>query len=46
MDSHCGPAWIGFGHTFAIESEYDQAITAYSTTAKLYPGYVFICALL
>ncbi|KAF0454408.1 ApcC hetero-tetramer Cut9-Hcn1 [Gigaspora margarita] len=38
MDSHCGPAWVGFGHTFAIESEHDQAITVYSTTAKLYPG--------
>ncbi|RIB23306.1 hypothetical protein C2G38_874416 [Gigaspora rosea] len=22
MDSHCGPAWIGFAHTFAIESEH------------------------
>ncbi|RHZ52105.1 hypothetical protein Glove_465g33 [Diversispora epigaea] len=38
MDSHYGPAWIGFGHTFAAESEHDQAITAYSTAAKLYPG--------
>ncbi|RIB17037.1 hypothetical protein C2G38_2188432 [Gigaspora rosea] len=38
MNSNCGPAWVGFGHTFAIESEYDQAITAYSTAAKLYPG--------
>ncbi|KAF0472764.1 ApcC hetero-tetramer Cut9-Hcn1 [Gigaspora margarita] len=39
MDSHCGPAWVGFGHILAIESEHGQAITAYSTTAKLYPGY-------
>ncbi|RIB10339.1 hypothetical protein C2G38_2206415 [Gigaspora rosea] len=38
MDSHCGPAWVGFGPTFAIESEHDQAITAYSTAANLYPG--------
>ncbi|KAF0496165.1 anaphase-promoting complex subunit cut9 [Gigaspora margarita] len=38
MDSHCGPAWVGFGHTLAIESEHDQTITAYSTAAKLYPG--------
>ncbi|KAF0396831.1 TPR-like protein [Gigaspora margarita] len=38
MDSHCGPTWVGFGHTFAIESEHDQAITAYSTTVKLYSG--------
>lgn len=39
MDSHYGPAWIGFGHSFAVESEHDQAITAYSTAAKLYEGY-------
>ncbi|RIB27254.1 hypothetical protein C2G38_2161052 [Gigaspora rosea] len=39
MDSHCGPVWVGFGHIFAIESEHDQAITAYSTAVKLYPGY-------
>ncbi|CAI2165441.1 7826_t:CDS:10 [Funneliformis geosporum] len=38
MDSHFGPAWIGFGHSFAVESEHDQAITAYSTAAKLYEG--------
>ncbi|KAF0496170.1 ApcC hetero-tetramer Cut9-Hcn1 [Gigaspora margarita] len=38
MDSHCRPAWVGFGHTIAIESEHDQTITAYSTAAKLYPG--------
>ncbi|KAF0472761.1 ApcC hetero-tetramer Cut9-Hcn1 [Gigaspora margarita] len=38
MDSHCGPAWVGFGHTLAIESEHGQAITAYSTAAKLYSG--------
>ncbi|CAB4395208.1 unnamed protein product [Rhizophagus irregularis] len=46
MDSHYGPAWIGFGHSFAVESEHDQAITAYSTAAKLYEGshipYLFI----
>ena len=39
MDSHYGPAWIGFGHSFAAESEHDQAVTAYSTAAKLYEGY-------
>jgi hypothetical protein len=38
MDSHYGPAWIGFGHSFAVESEHDQAITAYSTAVKLYEG--------
>ncbi|CAG8559618.1 8726_t:CDS:10 [Paraglomus occultum] len=38
IDSHYGPAWIGFGHSFALESEHDQAITAYSTAARLFQG--------
>ncbi|KAI1776317.1 TPR-like protein [Hypoxylon cercidicola] len=38
MDPHFGPAWIGFAHTFAAESEHDQAISAYSTAARLFMG--------
>ncbi|KAG9286813.1 hypothetical protein G9A89_012363 [Geosiphon pyriformis] len=38
MDSRCGAAWVGFGHSFAVESEHDQAITAYSTAARLFQG--------
>ncbi|KAK4104756.1 TPR-like protein [Parathielavia hyrcaniae] len=38
MDATFGPAWIGFAHTFAAEGEYDQAITAYSTAARLFTG--------
>ena len=38
MDSHFGPAWIGFAHTFAAEGEHDQAIAAYSTAARLFQG--------
>ncbi|CAJ0758214.1 2840_t:CDS:10 [Entrophospora sp. SA101] len=38
MDSRYEPAWIGFGHSFAIEGEHDQAITAYNTAAKLFKG--------
>ena len=38
MDSHFGPAWIGFAHTFAAEGEHDQAISAYSTAARLFQG--------
>ena len=38
MDSHFGPAWIGFAHTFAAEGEHDQAIAAYSTAARLFMG--------
>ncbi|TLS31631.1 hypothetical protein PpBr36_02350 [Pyricularia pennisetigena] len=38
MDAHFGPAWIGFAHTFAAEGEHDQAISAYSTAARLFTG--------
>lgn len=38
MDPHFGPAWIGFAHTFAEEGEHDQAISAYSTAARLFQG--------
>ncbi|KAJ9639999.1 anaphase-promoting complex subunit Cut9 [Coniosporium tulheliwenetii] len=38
MDPHFGPAWIGFAHTFAAEGEHDQAISAYSTAARLFSG--------
>jgi anaphase-promoting complex subunit 6 len=38
MDPHFGPAWIGFAHTFAVEGEHDQAISAYSTAARLFMG--------
>ena len=38
MDPHFGSAWIGFAHTFAAEGEHDQAISAYSTAARLFQG--------
>ncbi|KKA28051.1 hypothetical protein TD95_001547 [Thielaviopsis punctulata] len=38
MDPHFAPAWIGFAHTFAAEGEHDQAISAYSTAARLFMG--------
>ncbi|KAL2266471.1 hypothetical protein VTJ83DRAFT_5823 [Remersonia thermophila] len=38
MDPTFGPAWIGFAHTFAAEGEHDQAVTAYSTAARLFTG--------
>jgi anaphase-promoting complex subunit 6 len=37
-DRNFGPAWIGFGHAFAIEGEHDQAMAAYFTASKLMPG--------
>lgn len=39
-DTRFGPAWITFSHCFAFEGEHEQAITAYSTTARLFPGFV------
>lgn len=38
MDQYYGPAWVGFAHTFAEEGEHDQAVSAYSTAARLYQG--------
>lgn len=38
MDQYYGPAWVGFGHTFAEEGEHDQAVSAYSTAARLFQG--------
>lgn len=30
--------WIGFAHTFAIEKEHEQAVSAYAFAARLFPG--------
>lgn len=35
-----GPAWIAYGHSFAVESEHDQAMAAYFTAAQLMKGCV------
>ncbi|KAG9069040.1 anaphase promoting complex subunit cdc16 [Linnemannia hyalina] len=40
IDSHYGPAWIGFGHTFALEGEHEKAISAYGTSTRLFQGQV------
>ena len=40
MDPRFGPAWIAFAHTFAFEGEHDHAVTAYSTCARMFTGYV------
>ncbi|KAF9007618.1 TPR-like protein [Cyathus striatus] len=36
MDPRFGPAWVAFGHTFALEGEHDHAVTAYSTCARMF----------
>lgn len=34
LDPRFAPSWIAFGHSFSLEGESDQAITAYSTAAR------------
>lgn len=41
IDSRLGCAWMGFAHSFALEGEHDQAITAYSTAQRHFQGQVF-----
>ena len=38
MKPSWGPGWIGFGHSYAGDGEYDQAILAYSTAANTMKG--------
>lgn len=42
MDPRFAPAWVAFGHTFALEGEHDHAVTAYSTCARMFTGYVYL----
>lgn len=38
LEPNFAPAWLGFAHTYAIEGEQEQAISAYSTAARFFPG--------
>ena len=38
LDKGCLPAWIAYGHTFAAQDQSDQAMNAYRTVARLFPG--------
>ncbi|KAH0502455.1 Cell division cycle protein 16-like protein [Microtus ochrogaster] len=38
LEKTYGPAWIAYGHSFAVESEHDQAMAAYFTAAQLMKG--------
>jgi anaphase-promoting complex subunit 6 len=42
IDAGFGAAWIGYAHSFEMDSEHDQAITAYNQAAKFLQGYFFI----
>lgn len=38
LDGNFGAAWLGFGHSFAVQGEHDQAMAAYRTAARLFKG--------
>lgn len=38
MDHNFAPAWIAYGHAFAHHDESDQALAAYRTASRLFPG--------
>ena len=33
-----GPAWLAYGHSFALENEHDQAMAAYFKASQLMKG--------
>ncbi|XP_019187177.1 PREDICTED: anaphase-promoting complex subunit 6 [Ipomoea nil] len=38
LDGTFAPAWIGYGNAYAAREEGDQAMSAYRTAARLFPG--------
>lgn len=38
LNPNFGPAWVLYGHIFSLCDENDQAIAAYRTTTRLFPG--------
>ncbi|XP_073980642.1 cell division cycle protein 16 [Rhodnius prolixus] len=38
LDKLFGPAWVAYGHSFAIENEHDQAMAAYFKASQLMKG--------
>lgn len=38
LDRLFGPAWLAYGHSFAIENEHDQAMAAYFKASQLMKG--------
>lgn len=41
LDKLFGPAWLAYGHSFALENEHDQAMAAYFKASQLMKGYNF-----
>lgn len=40
LDRLFGPAWLAYGHSFAVENEHDQAMAAYFKASQLMKGYL------
>jgi tetratricopeptide (TPR) repeat protein len=38
LDRNFAPAWVGFAQAFAAENETDQAMAAFRTASRLFPG--------
>jgi len=38
LDRLSGPAWLAYGHSFAVENEHDQAMAAYFKACQLMKG--------
>lgn len=38
VDGTFAPAWIGTGNAYAAQEESDQAMSAFRTAARLFPG--------
>lgn len=38
LEGTFAPGWIGLGNAFAAQEEGDQAMSAYRTAARLFPG--------
>lgn len=38
LNTRLAPAWITFGHAFGAQDESDQAMAAYRTASRLFPG--------
>lgn len=38
QDPQFAPAWIAYGHSFSSQNESDQAMEAYRTASRLFPG--------
>lgn len=46
LDGTFAPAWIGYGNAYAAQEEGDQAMSAYRTGARLFPGLLILLLLI